>query len=481
MASREVFILPNESQIRTVASVKVVQSVLEGEDLIPGGVCAASLETELYGEVPVERGQELLYYHDDRIMGVFRVEEKRRISPNRCRVTGYDRMILFDKDVTEYLDSILPAYADVVLTKLCSHLGAKLGSFTVPREKLPKLTVTATGRQYLRWLGQRWGMWFRFNENGRLMGGWVSNLGYTLGDYRMDSLTVSDYDTAPIERVWVRQTASDVGAVYPDGLEDTANTLIIQGNPMAPEPQTLYEKLTGFSYRPFRCVVLDRPPAIGQILTLPDGTLGPILERTLENSVWTIGATGNPGLQSTAAWNSLSWSDTQGRILTVEKTVEGLRVENSDNAGKLASLEMNVDGITTRVESVESASRTHAEASAVTSLRSQLTQRADSLEFSVTEVRSALGDKADQSQVDQITEHFRFDMEGLTITNSGTGMGIGISEQRIVFTGGENPTTVIYPNAMETTGLTVQNTLTLGTFALIPRTSGNLSLRFVGS
>ena len=69
----------------------------------------------------------------------------------------------------------------------------------------------------------------------------------------------------------------------------------------------------------------------------------------------------------------------------------------------------------------------------------------------------------------------------LGVVRDCTGMGIGISEQRIVFTGGENPTTVIYPNAMETTRLTVQNTLTLGTFALIPGTSGNLSLRFVGS
>ena len=68
----------------------------------------------------------------------------------------------------------------------------------------------------------------------------------------------------------------------------------------------------------------------------------------------------------------------------------------------------------------------------------------------------------------------------MTITNSGTGMGIGVSEQRVIFTGGDDPTTVILPNAMETTNLHVGSSLKLGSFTFFPRANGNLSLRFTG-
>lgn len=477
--ARDILVLKNGRRITAIATLKMTQPVLEGEDLVPGGACAAALEAEIYGNEPLARGTEVEYYHDNLLLGRFLVEQSRQVSRERYRITAYDKMILFDRDVTEAFNSYLPGWADIALDKLCRSLGLHLSEdFEPPLEKLDPIPATFTGRQLLKWLGQRWGLWFRMDRYGRLLGQWVQDRGDTLDSWRQDGLTLAEYETAPVARVWVRQTTQDVGSVYPDGLEDTANTLIVQGNPIPPDPQKLLEALGGFTYTPFRCGILGEPPEPGRVLTLPDGKKAPVLERVLENSVWTVSAPGNPGLQSTAAWNNLSFSDSQGRLTAVEKTVEGLRATVSDGAGRLAALEVTAQGLSSRVEQTEATSRTHAEASAVTALRSQLTQMADSLEFSVTELRQGLGEKADQSQVDEITEHFRFDMDGLTITNSGSGMGIGISEQRIVFTGGESPTTVIYPNAMETTTLTVQNTLTLGTFSLIPRTNGNLSLRF---
>lgn len=479
--AREILMKLGGDSVYDIASVKLTESALEGEDLIPGGACAAVLEAELFGQPAFHRGDEVKYFHRDKSLGIFRVEQLRQLSPNRYKLTAYDRMTLFDRDVSAYWDSILPAWSDIALSKLCSYVGVPTGSFTVPIEKLQPLGLTGiTGRQLLKWLGQRWGMFFRMNETGRLLGGWLVDSAAGLDSYRLNGLTLADHSTAPIERVWVKQTEADVGAVYPDGLGETVNTLILRGNPYAPDPQTLYEKLKDFTYRPFTCAALGTPPALGRVLTLPNGEKAPVLERTLENGVWKIGAPGNPTLQSAEAWNAMTYADLAGRVLEIERTSEALRITGSDNAGKLSAMELTVDGITTRVEAVETASRTHAEASAVTSLRSELTQRADGLEFSVTQVQGQLGDKADQSAVDEITEHFRFDAEGMTITNSGTGMGIGVSEQRVIFTGGDDPTTVILPNAMETTNLHVGSSLKLGSFTFFPRANGNLSLRFTG-
>lgn len=464
-----------------IAHIRLVSRMTEGEDLVPGGACAAVLEAELYGETPIERGRELKYFHDSVSQGIFRVEESRQVSKNRYKITCYDRMVCFDRDVTGLWNSFLPGWADYALEDLCDALGVRLESFDMPLEKLQPIEgASFTGRQLLKWLGQRWGLCFRFTGNGGLIGYWLTDNDRALGDYRMDGLTEAVYDTAPVERVWVRNSEADVGAVYPDGLEDAANTLIIQGNPIAPEPQTLYEKLGGFTYRPFRCAALTAPN-LGTVVTLPSGGKGPVTERVLEDSVWTVAATGNPALQSTEAWNSLDFTDMGGRMFTLEKSVEGLRLAASDGENRLTQLEVTSEGLTSRVEQTEADLGSKAEASAVKGIRSELTQRADSLEFSVTQVRTGLADKADAENLREVTEHFRFDMDGLTITNSGTGMGIGVSEQRVVFTGGENPTTVIYPNSMETAAMTVHSTLTLGAWSLIPRTNGNLSLRCTGA
>ena len=462
-----------------IAHIRLTERMTEGEDLIPGGACAAVLEAELYGDTPIPRGREVKYFHGDVSLGIFRVEESRALSENRYQITCYDRMTLFDRDVTDYWNSQLPGWGGTALDNLCRYLGTRLERNNIPSDKLEPLEgIRFTGRQLLKWLGQRWGVFFQMNDIGRLEDHWLTDTGNALGDYRMDGLTEAAYDTKPVARVWVRQTEADTGTVYPDGLGDTVNTLILQGNPLAPDPQTLYEKLAGFSYRPFRCAAFSAP-ALGTVVTLPGGGKGPIMERVLENSVWRVSCTGNPSLQSTEAWNSLDFSDLRGRMLSVEKSVDGLRVEASDRDGRLTQLELTADGITSRVEQAENDLRTKAEASAVVTVRSELSQRADSLEFSVTEVRSGMHDKADKSDLREVTEHFRFDMEGLTITNSGTGMGIGVSEQRVIFTGGTDPTTVIYPNSMETTGLTVHDTFTLGDFAIIPRSNGNLSLRYI--
>ena len=100
------------------------------------------------------------------------------------------------------------------------------------------------------------------------------------------------------------------------------------------------------------------------------------------------------------------------------------------------------------------------------------------LSLSITELRSQAETKADKAQVTELTEHFLFGANGMTISNSATGMGININERQVVFLGGNDPTTVITPNAMQTTSLDVETRLDVGGFSLIPRTNRNLSLRY---
>ena len=132
------------------------------------------------------------------------------------------------------------------------------------------------------------------------------------------------------------------------------------------------------------------------------------------------------------------------------------------------------DTIAARVSSVEETARE------TQGQMASLELKADGLDMAVSDVRKQVDEKADKVSVQEFTEHFHFGEDGLTISNSATGMGINVSETQVAFTGGADPTTVITPTEMQTTNLRVGERLDLGNFALLPRTNGNLSMRWTG-
>lgn len=144
----------------------------------------------------------------------------------------------------------------------------------------------------------------------------------------------------------------------------------------------------------------------------------------------------------------------------VTDQISSLTRDASGIAAKVGETSKNVDGLNTRTSTLE-----------VT---------ASGLSASISTVQTGLSEKANKEDVDEITEHFLFKEDGLTIFNTATGMGINVSEKRVEFTGGTDPTTVITPNDMKTTNIKVNTRLDLGNFSFLPRTNGNLSFRYTG-
>lgn len=138
-----------------------------------------------------------------------------------------------------------------------------------------------------------------------------------------------------------------------------------------------------------------------------------------------------------------------------------------------------VSSLTRSSDSVAaSVSQTRESVDALQTGTAALRLTADRLQVAVDSVRSEL---SDQSQaVTELSRHFIFDGTGLSIQNKLTGMGIHIREDQVSFSGGHDPTTVITPNEMHTTNQRVLQRLDLGDFALLPRTNGNLSMRWTG-
>ena len=480
--------LPGGESITAIGDLQITWMTNDSHDLALGSACAAMLEATLYGTASMEAGTELECFEDGRLLGRFTCQQPRRTGKNTRLLTAYDAMTRFDRDITGWLEGqTFPLTAQALLQNLCGLCGVTLS----PDTQLPEHTVQAfsqtgiTGRQLLKYLGQTAGRYFTVTPEGLLEAGWYGRAPVTLSDYRLGSLVHTDYTAAPIGRVLIRSAENEVGAVWPDGSEASANTYILQGNPLLPPAcdrqavaARLYEQLKDYRCTPFSCTLLPGSTLLpGDTVAFSDGAgnvhTAPVMKLTIKNGQRSVQATASSTLQSTEAFNRLQLQSLPGRMLTVERTAQGLKAENTDIKGAAAALALTVEGITARVSAAEETAGDFALKSQVTTLE----QKADGLSLSVSELRKTADAKADKETLEEVTEHFRFASDGLTITNSATSMGIGISERQVAFQGGTDPTTVITPNAMQTTNLHVATRLDIGSFSLIPRTNQNLSLR----
>lgn len=490
------------------------------EEALPGAVADTTLEaTVLAAGDPVAPGTALDYYRGQTLMGRFYCQTPEWVGPGQFSVTASDAMCRFDREIGPWLEQFpWPTTLQGLLEALCDHCGIPMeAGLTLPGgdlavEGFPQ--VQLTGRQLLGYIGQGAGRYFRVSPEGFLRAQWYAEEAVTLGGdvtllqlsdsilgekfqrlfalrgavpYQLGKLRCRNFDTAPVERVLIREREADLGTAFPAELTD-ANTWIIQGNPLlvarqgtdlALTAKRLQLQLANHSHRPFSCDLIPgwRVDAGSRVAFRDAGGVlryGLVTRMQLKNGCCALSGTGSPSLSGLLSPHRLRVEDLLGRVLTLERSAQGLAARHSDISGALAELLLRFDGITTRVTEL----LTDAEGHATVTQLSQLEQRADSLELVFTRLQEDLEGKADGEDLEKITQRFLFDEDGLTISNSATGMGIGISQDRVVFTGGQDPATRITPTAMETTDLVVENRLDLGGFTLLPRTNGNLSLRW---
>lgn len=155
--------------------------------------------------------------------------------------------------------------------------------------------------------------------------------------------------------------------------------------------------------------------------------------------------------------------------------------ESLTNKADQSTLEETTNALQGTLSHVQNGLDNKADQSEVNNLSVRTTQLVATAEGLVISVGNAEGQaNANKEAIDEISKHFLFDEDGLTIYDSSDGMGIIVSEEKVEFIGGTNPTTSITPNEMETTRLVVGERMDLGKFAYLPRSNGNLSFRYTG-
>lgn len=466
-----------------IRSIKRTASAFSGTELQPGGVCAEELEAEFFDDgLLLTAGDVLSLYEDGKLAGTYIARSPTTPAPGLRRVVAYDFVTKLDTDLTDWLAGLTdwPYSLSQFAQMVCGACGLTLtGDLANSDWPVPKFTARGiTGRYLLQWVCQAGCRFCRAEANGTLSLHWLTQgPSLTERDVFQGSLTLSDYATQAADGVRVALTGSDLGVSYP---ESPANPLTIRGNYLLcgctqAQAQNILDALGDISHTPlsFQTAVPITP---GQRFTLETArgefsAVAMTVEQT--GPLYKVSSTGEKN--AAQALCAGSYQALSGRVLEHEMTLQGVQTRMAafaETGERCSQLSQDVDNITARVGAVENTARQN---------YTELRLETEGLSVKVGSLDSRLTQKADGSRLESLETHFRFDGNGLTISNSATGMGIGLSETQVAFHGGVDPTTVITPNRMHTTRLQVLERLDVGDFALLPRTNGNLSLRAVSN
>ena len=178
-----------------------------------------------------------------------------------------------------------------------------------------------------------------------------------------------------------------------------------------------------------------------------------VMSRKSGGGVDTLECTGSRNRSSTGAVNHLSYRTLTGKILNLQTTVEGLRVENADMAGKAAGIAMDVEGIRSEV------SRQQADVAGIHTQLTSLEQTAQAVELRVKTLAEE-GTKRVETETG-----FTFDEQGLTISKDGTRMANLLNEQGMYVKRGEEVILKADQEGVTAVDVTVRNYLIVGDHA----------------
>lgn len=419
---KHLLILPDGTELFSGArqetvlrSVTVTQEVNAEEELTLGSVCACELRAELItnGGIALAAGDAITLYRVDpeenrQQMGVFYLEKPQYPTADTLSLTAYDGIKLLDKDLTQWLAELdqWPYSVQAFAGMVCAQCGLTLEEDVLPNGDFyirPFAGQHVTGRHLMGWLGQITGRFCRAKADGTLELAWYTpnenlSIAPSEGDgsvfYYQGELEYADYRVSAIEKVQLRQSSQDVGTVWPDEAGEK-NTYIIENNPMLAAQsgetllsvaRTLYEQLQSVTYTPCRVVIPATPEiCAGDMITVTDPKgvtfTAWVMKKTSDGQRDTLESTGSHRRDSTTAVNNLGFQALSGKVLTLRTDVDGIRAENRDTQGRLASLELDLEGIRSRVQSQQTATE------GITGTLSTLTQTAEGLSLELETIR----------------------------------------------------------------------------------------------
>lgn len=346
-----IIVLPDGTEIGTgtgksitIKSYKLTASVNDSTELSIGSTCANALETTLYdigAKLTLTAGDEVTVYRVNGTtrtkVGVFILEKPTRPSANTMKLTGYDRVIKLDKDLTSWVESLTgwPYTLKNFAKMVCEQCGLTFIESDVPNEDFPVRQFVesgVTGRKIMKWLGEICARFCRATPDGAIEFAWYKSSGVTVsptGDrfFFQGALSYEAYRTAKIQAVQLRLADSESGAVWPEK-EAGLNTYIITNNPiwlarvtesLLPYLNVVESELADVSYTPCKAAIVacqDIEP--GSIVNIVDGNGSQIstyvMTKVTAGQKDTIECTGSARRDDTSNVNHLTSEELMARM-----------------------------------------------------------------------------------------------------------------------------------------------------------------------
>ena len=461
---KHILILPDGTEISSgvptgnaIQSITLTQSVNDSQELTLGSTCTNMLQVNLItpdGGLTIAAGEELHLYAQEnmgrRLLGIFKTEKPTQPTAHTMTITAYDRIVKLDKDLSGWLLTLtgwpyrLYDFAALV-SEAC---GLELVNTSLPNGDYPVRQFSAqgiTGRKLMQWVGQIAGRFCRATPEGKLEFAWYAPSGVTISPggeifYYENTLMLEDYQTYPIEKVQLRLTEDEVGAVWPDEAGEK-NTYVITGNylltadstdTLVPVARTLYEQLKDVSYTPCTVAIPENTALLpGYTVDITDRNgrtlTAYIMTKTHKDQRDTLQCTGSYRRDSSAVFNNQVYKPIEGKTLELRQKMEGYSIRASSlesqwNAAQktMQTIRESVAQLSVEADAIrQSVNDTQRQTQETTQAQQRTDNRLSTLEQTARQVDLQLQKVVDNG-VDRVitSTGFIFDETGLQVDKS---------------------------------------------------------------
>ena len=508
---RNILILPDGTELSSglagehgIFSLTLTQCVNDSEELTIGSVCANSIEATVFnarGSLSLSAGTEVTLLREEdgkrSQVGVFTLEKPARVSQNKLRVTGYDRIRRLDRDLTQWFSALdgWPYTANVLAQMVCAECGLTFlsGDWTNGDYVVPKFSAgSITGRKLMQWLGQIFGSFCYATEQGTITYGWYRQTDITItpsGErfYFGGSLRYDDFTVRPIDRVQIQLTEDDVGVYYPQDAQGnntykvTGNYLLTATSPdtLLPVAQALYTRLAAVAYTPASVSVpASRGIRAGDIVAIEDSNGNTVTVYVMRNTVAgqkaKLQCTGSRDRSKTVAASDPGYLALNAKAAEIRADMEGIRTQVShvreQAEGAAASLSEQISSILQQADRLESTvSQISSDYVTQETLSSSIRQQAQSLELRFSQVRQSIEDldQETQRQMAQFTAFFRFQADGLYMGEEGSSLVLhqkGGEDGVIEFLRSGEPVLTIAPGGILVDTIRANKSIRIGSY-----------------
>lgn len=331
------------------------------------GNVLAQFKIETFDMLPVKLVETDFEYIQ---VGVFLAEKPERKNESLLTVSAYDRMGLFDVDVSNWFNGLaFPLTAGRIAAGLCEKLGVPYwgGSFLNEGYLIQKNAqgTGITGRVVLQWIAELSATFARFNPRGELEFDWYADVDYEITLHDLWECSVADYTTPALRSLTVHVTSNDVGVTVP--LNSAESDYEILDNPLLyaesdaelrPTVQKIFDAVKDFRYVPFSAKTVSNPAVHAGSIVRVNAPGGPfqavLMEKRASGNNDTLSASGNQSRIAVTSSNQMQILRLRG--VTHELTIS---VDELDSAiydpekGVFSQIRQNSDAIKLKVSQAD--------------------------------------------------------------------------------------------------------------------------------